>query len=66
MKMMGLSDAVLRSSWFLTSGFLLLLSVAGITVLLKAGLILPYSNWLLIMVYMMLYAVSMIAYRYCM
>lgn len=55
---------MLRLSWFITSGALLLLSVIGITILLKAGLILPYSDWLLIFVYLMLYAVSMIAYRY--
>ena len=63
MKMMGLSDAVLRSSWFITSGAVLLLSVVGITVLLKTGAILPYSDWLLIMLYMLLYAFSMIGYR---
>ena len=63
MKMMGLSDAVLRTSWFLTSGVILLVSVAGITLLLKVGLILVHSNWLLIALYLLLYAVSMIAYR---
>ena len=63
MKMMGLSDAVLRGSWFVTSGVLLFLSVVGITILLKMGLILPYSDWFIIMLYMLLYALSMIAYR---
>ena len=64
MKMMGLSDAILRLSWFITSGVILLASVIGVTILLKAGLILPYSNWFLIMSYLLLYAMSMIAYRY--
>ena len=63
MKMMGLSDAALRLSWFLTSGAILLLSVASITLLLKAGNILVYSNWWLVVLYLFMYAVSMIAYR---
>lgn len=64
MKMMGLSDAVLRTSWFLTSGVVLLVSIIWITILLKVGVILPFSDWLLIFFYLLLYAVSMIAYRY--
>ena len=53
----------LRLSWFITSGAILLFSVAGVTLLLKAGGILVYSDWLLVALYLFLYAISMVAYR---
>ena len=64
MKMMGLSEGVLRLSWVLTSGAELAVSVVIITLLLKVGGVLPYSNWLLVLLFLALYAIVMLSYRW--
>ena len=64
MKMMGVSDSTLRLSWFISSGFIFFLSVAFITLILCAGKILPFSNWALILIYLSIYAVTMISFSF--
>ena len=66
MKMMGVSDSTLRLSWFISSGVIFFISVAFITMVLKAGAILPYSHWLLILTYLSIYAVTMISFSFLM
>lgn len=66
MKMMGLSEGVLRLSWVLTSGAELAVSVVIITLLLKVGGVLPYSNWLLVLLFLALYAIVMLSYSFLM
>ncbi len=64
MKMMGVSEGLLRLSWFLHSMMVLLISVAGITILLKAFELLPKTHWLILFLFLTLYAVVMLSYSY--
>ena len=63
MKMMGLSEGVLRLSWFITSLAVFSVSIAIITGVLKVSQLLPYSDWSLVFLYLLLYAIAMISYR---
>lgn len=64
MKMMGVSEGLLRLSWFLHSTFILLISVIGITLLLKCGGVLPATDWLILFLFLTLYAVVMLSYSF--
>ena len=66
MKMTGVSEGLLRLSWFLHSAMVLMLSVVGITVLLKAFGILPATNWFILFLFLTLYAVVMLSYSFLM
>ncbi len=66
MKMMGVSEGLLRLSWFLHSVVVLLLSVVCITVLLKALGVLPATNWFILFLFLTLYAVVMLSYSFLM
>lgn len=66
MKMMGVSEGSLRLSWFLHSMAVLLVSVVGITVLLKAVGVLPATHWFIIFLFLTVYAVVMLSYSFLM
>ncbi|XP_048415909.1 phospholipid-transporting ATPase ABCA1-like [Stegostoma tigrinum] len=60
MKMMGLSNGILWVSWFISSFIPFLISAAFLTLILKKGEILPYSNPSVIFVFLATFAVSTI------
>ena len=64
MKMMGVSDSSLRLSWFITTGTVLSISVVIITVILKAGGLLPYSDGILVFIFLTIYAFVIISYSF--
>jgi ABC-type transport system involved in multi-copper enzyme maturation permease subunit len=64
MKMMGVSEGLLRVSWFLHSMAVLLFSVVGITLLLKLSGILPATDGFILFLFLMLYAVVMLSYSF--
>ncbi len=63
-KMVGVSDTQLRISRLLISGSILMISVAIIALLLKVGNVLPMTNWLLLFLYLCLYALVMLGYSF--
>ena len=64
MKMMGVGEGLLRLSWFLHSFLVLLVSVVGITLILKLSGILPAIDGLLLFLYLTLYATAMLSYSF--
>ena len=62
MKMMGLSNGVHWTAWFITQLIVISISIVAIVPLLKFGGLYPRSNPLLIWLYLELYAVSLIFY----
>lgn len=64
MKMMGVGEGLLRLSWFLHSFLTLLVSVVGITMLLKLGGILPATDGFLLFLYLSLYGMAMLSYSF--
>ncbi len=64
MKMMGVSEGILRLSWFIHSFGVLLVTVVFITLLLKLGGVLPATNGLILFLYLALYAVVMLSYSF--
>lgn len=64
MKMMGVGEGLLRVSWFLHSMAVLLVSVVGITLLLKLSGILPATDGFILFLFLTLYAVVMLSYSF--
>ena len=64
MKMMGVGEGLLRLSWFLSSMAVFSVSVVGITLLLKVGEVFPATSWLILLLYLTLYAVVMLSYSF--
>ena len=62
--MMGVSEGLLRLSWFLHSVVVLLVSVVVITGLLKGVGILPATNWFILFLFLTVYAVVMLSYSF--
>ena len=62
MKMMGLSNSVHWTAWFITQFIVISISIVPIVLVLKFGGLYPRSNILLIWIYLELYAVSLIFY----
>ena len=62
MKMMGLSNAVHWTAWFITQLIVVSFSILFMAPMLKYGGLYPKSNLLLIYIYLELYAVSLIFY----
>ena len=62
MKMMGLSNGVHWTAWFITQFIVISISIVAIVPLLKYGGLYPKSNMLIIWLYLELYAVSLIFY----
>ena len=62
MKMMGLSNSVHWTAWFITQFIVISISIVAIVPLLKFGGLYPKSNALIIWMYLELYAVSLIFY----
>lgn len=60
MKMMGLSNAVHWTSWFITSATTMILVVVLLTIVLKVGSILKNSNPFIILIFLLLAAVATI------
>lgn len=64
MKMMGVTEGLLRLSWFLHSLVVLLFSVVLITSILKLSGVLPATNVLVLFLFLTLYAVVMLSYSF--
>jgi len=62
MKMMGLSNAVHWTAWFITQLSVISISILFMAPMLKYGGLYPKSNLFLIYIYLELYAVSLIFY----
>lgn len=63
-KMMGVSEGLLRLSWFLHSLVVSLVTMAIITLLLKVFKLLPKTDWLILFLFLTLYAVVMLSYSF--
>ena len=64
MKMMRVSEGLLRFSWFLYSMILFLPSIVGITLLLKFCGILPATDGFILFLFLTLYAIVMLSYSF--
>ena len=64
MKMMGVGEGLLRLSWFLHSFLVLLVSVVGITLILKLSGVLLAIDGLLLFLYLTIYAMAMLSYSF--
>lgn len=64
MKMMGVSEGLLRFSWFLYSMIIFLFSIVGITLLLKLSGILPATDGFILFLFLTLYAIAMLSYSF--
>ena len=64
MKMMGVGEGLLRLSWFINSFGVFFVSVVGITLLLKLGGVLLFTNGLILLLYLTLYAVVLLSYSF--
>ncbi|CAI7992152.1 ATP-binding cassette sub-family A member 2 [Geodia barretti] len=62
MLMMGLQQWVLWTTWFIKQFILLLISAIFVTILLKFGQVFPNSNFLLLLIFFILYIVSFISF----
>nr|XP_014344924.1 PREDICTED: uncharacterized protein LOC102366091 [Latimeria chalumnae] len=64
MKMMGVSPCSHFCAWFIESAIFLLITVIIIIIVLKAGMILPNSNWFILLLYLIDYSFSILAMSY--
>jgi ATP-binding cassette subfamily A (ABC1) protein 3 len=62
MLMMGLQQWVLWTTWFIKQFILLLISAIFVTILLKFGQVFPNSDFLLLLIFFILYIVSFISF----
>ncbi|XP_039258702.2 phospholipid-transporting ATPase ABCA1-like isoform X1 [Styela clava] len=60
MKMMGLSNGVHWLAWFINSFYLMTLSSILLIVVLRAGMILPYSNPFILLIWMLSFCLATI------
>ncbi|CAI7993840.1 ATP-binding cassette sub-family A member 3, partial [Geodia barretti] len=62
MLMMGLQQWVLWTTWFIKQFILLLISAIFVTILLKFGQVFPNSDFLLLLIFFILYIISFISF----